>query len=88
MKPVSLSCLPPLETAVRCAMDSVSEGVEATAAIQRQIWQQPVQQIDPILADIYTDGYFVKAYKAINRAFPKGGRTRERLKKLAGLFLH
>lgn len=40
-----------------------------------------------ILPDLYVDGYFVKFYHVINRLFPKGGRAREVIKKIAGLFL-
>ena len=39
------------------------------------------------LPDLYADGYFVKFYHMTNRLFPKGGKSREILKKIAGLFL-
>lgn len=40
------------------------------------------------LSDLYMDGYFVKMYRKINRLFPKGGRKREWMKRIAGLFMH
>ena len=40
------------------------------------------------LHDIYMDGYFVKAYRMINKWFPKGGRKRELIKRIAGIFIH
>lgn len=39
------------------------------------------------LSDMYLDGLFVKFYKIMNRWFPKGGRKRELVKKIAGLFI-
>lgn len=39
------------------------------------------------LPDLYADGYFVKFYHMTNKLFPKGGKSREILKKIAGIFL-
>lgn len=39
------------------------------------------------LNDLYWDGVFVKFYRKINRWFPKGGRGREIMKKIASLFI-
>ena len=39
------------------------------------------------MVDMYMDGYFVKLYTVINRLFPKGGKMRNRVKKIAGIFL-
>ena len=39
------------------------------------------------LNDLYWDGVFVKFYRKINRWFPKGGRGREIMKKIAPLFI-
>lgn len=40
-----------------------------------------------ILADIYVDGYFIKLYHIINRLFPKGGKKREWMKKIASILM-
>lgn len=40
-----------------------------------------------LLPDLYADGYFVKFYHAVNKTFPKGGKMRETMKKVAGVFL-
>lgn len=40
-----------------------------------------------ILPDLYMDGYFVKFYYLMNKMFPKGGRAREFMKKIAGIFM-
>lgn len=58
------------------------------------IWQLEVQQFcqckttipqghDSLLADLYMDGYFVKAYRLLNKMFPKGSSKREVVKKVA-----
>ena len=39
------------------------------------------------LQELYMDGLFVKLYKKINKIFPKGGRAREVVKKIAKIFI-
>lgn len=41
-----------------------------------------------VLPDLYVDGYFVKFYNKMNKMFPKGGKMRSIVKKLASIFLH
>ena len=40
------------------------------------------------LAGLYFDGLFVKFYKLMNKIFPKGGKARPVVKKIAGIFIH
>ena len=57
----------------------------------RGVWQSdsaPSASLPPALSDLYTDGLFVKLYAKLNKWFPKGGRKREFIKKIASLFLH
>ena len=57
----------------------------------RGVWQNdgaPSASLPPALSDLYTDGLFVKLYAKLNKWFPKGGRKREFIKKIASLFLH
>ncbi len=49
---------------------------------------QDMGQLAGELSDLYLDGYFVKMYRKINKLFPKGGRKRELMKRIAGLFMH
>ena len=49
-------------------------------------WQNPAQ-IPPELSDLYMDGLFMKLYKKLNRLFPKGGRARKFVKKVASIFI-
>lgn len=79
-----LSQLPPLETAVRCAMERVVIGMEKTA--QTVAFTQT--SIDPHAASIYSEGYINRVYKWINRLLPIGGRKRALVKRIAKLFLH
>lgn len=69
-----LSKLPPLETAVRCAMERVVIGMEKAE--------------QPHAASIYSEGYINRVYKWINRLLPIGGRKRALVKRIAKLFLH
>lgn len=39
-------------------------------------------------SDMYLDGLFVKFYRAVNKWFPKGGRGREIVKRIASIFIH
>lgn len=39
-----------------------------------------------VLPDLYIDGYFVKFYNKINKWFPKDGKMRNIVKKIAGVF--
>lgn len=41
-----------------------------------------------IFSDLYIDGFFVKAYRLINKTFPKGSSRRDVLKKIASVFFH
>ncbi len=43
--------------------------------------------VPPELHDIYIDGIFMKLFRKINRWFPKGGRAREVVKKIASIFI-
>lgn len=79
-----LSKLPPLETAVRCAMERVVIGMEKAA--QTVAFTQT--SIDPHAASIYSEGYINRVYKWINRLLPIGGRKRALVKRIAKLFLH
>ena len=59
--------------------------------VTQGFWKQnesPVvqQQIPGELKEIYTDGVFMSFYHWINKKFPKGGKARERIKKIAGKF--
>lgn len=94
-----LSKLPPLETAVRCAMEKVVIGMEkagqtaeramqrAEKAEQRVAYMQA--QIDSHAASgIYSEGYINRVYNWINRLLPIGGRKRALVKRIAKLFLH
>ena len=57
----------------------------------RGVWQNdgaPSASLPSELSDLYTDGLFVKLYTKLNKWFPKGGRKREFIKKLASFFLH
>ena len=67
---------------------SLSE-IWAQDMVTQGFWKQnesPVvqQQIPEELKEIYTDGVFMSFYHWINKKFPKGGKARERIKKIAG----
>lgn len=69
---------------------SLSE-IWAQDMVTQGFWKQnesPVvqQQIPEELKEIYTDGVFMSFYHWINKKFPKGGKARERIKKIAGKF--
>jgi len=88
---VMASQLSPMETTAQMAMDFLAKGMdcrmgfgflgscdEDATAQRREMMQQ--------LEGLYLDGYFVKMYLAINKLFPKGGKAREKIKKLASVF--
>lgn len=79
-----VSKLPPLETAVRCAMERVVIGMEKAAPTV--VYTQGA--VDPHAASIYSEGYINRVYNWINRLLPIGGRKRALVKRIAKLFLH
>ncbi len=73
--------------------DEVYSGYSKASVYKTWMWH--IQQIhreyaasyNSILPDLYADGYFVKFYHVVNKMFPKGGKMREFIKKIAGKFL-
>jgi len=74
--------------------DEVCSGYSDKSVFDTWMWQtSQIQRVHPILTenilpDLYADGYFVKLYHTMNKMFPKGGKMRNILKKIASIVLH
>lgn len=85
------SQLTPMETTTQMAMDFLVKGMDYrvrfgnTGNESKQMDEDRMTKVKA-LEELYLDGYFVKAYMYLNKAFPKGGKARETLKRVASFF--
>lgn len=84
--------LSPMETTARMSMDFLAKGIEYRLGFDRlsDSGEGPNEgkaETMKALEEMYIDGYFVKAYVLLNKVFPKGGKARETVKRIASLFL-
>lgn len=85
------SQLTPMETTAQMAMDFLVKGMDYRVRVgdagneSGQINEDRMAKVKA-LEELYLDGYFVKAYMWLNRLFPKGGKAREILKRVASIF--
>lgn len=86
-----LSLLSPLETTAEMSMSFLAKGMNYRLGYfnsnteQENISKEEMEKLSQ-LDGLYLDGYFVKLYLFLNKLFPKGGRKRELIKKVASLF--
>lgn len=85
------SQLTPMETTTQMAMDFLVKGMDYrvrfgnTGNESKQMDEDRMTKVKA-LEELYLDGYFVKAYMYLNKVFPKGGKARETLKRVASFF--
>ena len=84
--------LSPMETTAQMAMEFLAKGMDyrmsfgvASVSDDEDMMRERQEKMKQ-LEELYIDGYFVKLYMTINKLFPKGGKGRERLKKVASYF--
>lgn len=85
------SQLAPMETTAQMAMDFLVKGMDYRVCFgdngneSKQMDEDRMKKVKA-LEELYLDGYFVKAYMYLNKVFPKGGKARETLKRVASFF--
>lgn len=89
--PRMASQLSPMETTAQMSMDFLAKGMDIRTrfgGVGNNAEELSESQLETIKAldEMYMDGYFVKAYMLLNKAFPKGGKARETVKRIASLF--